>query len=471
MTKLLNILQVSTRDHDGGAERVALNLTRPLDALGYDTYLAVGDRRTEHEKTLLIPNAARRTRWESQGRRVVERLNSLSRGGLRGAWTLGQIADFCSSPLRWLDQRRGREIFAYPGTWSLLSLPPTRPDIVHCHNLHGDYFDLRFLPLLSSSVPTFLTLHDAWLLSGHCAHCFDCERWKSGCGRCPRLDSYPAVKRDQTSFNWLRKREIFSRSRVYVATPSRWLMAKVEASILSASMIEGKVIHNGVDLEVFHPYDKAAARRELGLPLECNILLFAAKGGRRNIWKDFETLHESAVRVSQRMGKEQLLFVALGEDGSVEEREGINIRYVKHQQPHAVARYFQAADLYVHAAHADTFPNVVIEALACGTPVVATAVGGIPEQVKSLGRESAAGPVFSREEGTGVLVPPRDAEVMAGWIISLLQDRDLLQQIGRNAALDAAARFDLVKQASCYAQWYRQGRDEWQKRQLRESTR
>ena len=61
--------------------------------------------------------------------------------------------------------------------------------------------------------------------------------------------------------------------------------------------------------------------------------------------------------------------------------------------------YYQAADIYIHAAKADTFPNVVLEALACGLPVVATAVGGIPEQID--------------HERTGFLVPPGDAAGMA----------------------------------------------------------
>jgi hypothetical protein len=55
-----------------------------------------------------------------------------------------------------------------------------------------------------------LTLHDAWLLSGHCAHSFDCQRWKTGCGECPDLDVYPASPRDATACNWRRKREILA---------------------------------------------------------------------------------------------------------------------------------------------------------------------------------------------------------------------------------------------------------------------
>src|SRR5439155_11546406 len=122
---------------------------------------------------------------------------------------------------------------------------PQRPDLVHCHNLHAKYFDLRVLPWLSRQVPVVLTLHDAWMLSGLCCHSFDCERWRTGCGQCPHLTLYPTIYPgipDATHLNWKRKRKIYRRSRLYVATPSRWLMQKVKQSILAPAVIEARVI-------------------------------------------------------------------------------------------------------------------------------------------------------------------------------------------------------------------------------------
>ena len=109
-------------------------------------------------------------------------------------------------------------------------------------------------------MPTVLTLHDAWLLSGHCAHSFDCERWKTGCGECPDLTIEPAIRRDATADNWVRKRDIYARSRLYVATPSPWLMGRVEQSMLAPAVEQARVIPNGVDLSVFRPADKRSIR-------------------------------------------------------------------------------------------------------------------------------------------------------------------------------------------------------------------
>ena len=96
----------------------------------------------------------------------------------------------------------------------MLDALPAPPDIIECHNLHGGYFDLRALPWLSRQAATVLVLHDAWLLSGHCAHSFDCDKWQTGCGACPDLSIEPALRRDGTAHNWTVKQGVYAQSRV-----------------------------------------------------------------------------------------------------------------------------------------------------------------------------------------------------------------------------------------------------------------
>src|SRR3546814_3518586 len=77
--------------------------------------------------------------------------------------------------------------------------------------------------------------------------------------------------------------------------------------------------------------------------------------------------------------------LALGDSGPDEKVGNTELRFVPYQSEEAVvASFYHAADIYLHAAHADNFPTTLLEAAACGLPVVATAVGGIPEQVESL---------------------------------------------------------------------------------------
>jgi glycosyltransferase involved in cell wall biosynthesis len=449
-----HILQVSTADILGGAEKVAWDLFQIYRARGCSSWLAVGCKRSDDPDVLLVPNDDCRSRWAHICSATGNMLSPLARR-VPGVWRLQNLLRWIGQPRRWLEIRRGYEDLNYPGTWRFFELTPERPDIVHCHNLHGGYFDLRAFPWMSARVPVFLTLHDAWLLSGHCAHSFDCERWKTGCGHCPDLTIYPAIRRDATAYNWRRKRDIFTRSRLYVATPSLWLMQKVEQSMLAPAVVEARVIPNGVDLSVFHPGDRRAVRAALGIPQDARVLLFVAIGIRRKLWKDYETMRDAVALVAERLPGQGVLFIALGEDAPAEQIGQAEVRFVPYQKdPEAVTHYYQAADVYVHAARADTFPNTVLEALACGTPVVATAVGGIPEQVKGLRISDLNG--YGMDEATGLLVPPGDAEAMAMAIKWLLSDEVLRHHLGENAAKDARCQFDLERQVEAYLDWYRE---------------
>ncbi len=443
----MKILQVSTADVAGGAERVAFGLFDRYREIGHESWLMVGTKHTQDSDVMALDNAPSENSWYRLWAHVAAKLGPYA-GSTKGAGRGKQWSEHLSQPGRWLNWQLGHEHFDFPGTRNLLTLTPGAPDIVHCHNLHGsqtdprgDYFDLRVLPWLSQRKPLVMTLHDAWLLSGHCAHSFECDRWRTGCGQCPDLTIYPSLKRDGTAYNWRRKKQIYENSRIYVATPSHWLMKKVEQSILAPAILEKRVIPNGVDLCTFRPADQRKFRQELGLPIETPILLFAAYGVRHNQWKDFETLRQAVSMLAERTTAQPLLFLAIGQESPSERIGNAEIRFLPFEtDPAKMAKYYQAADLYIHAARADTFPTTVLEALACGRPVVASAVGGIPEQV---------------EDGqTGFLVEPGNHKAMAGRVEELLRDSRRRSDMSRRAAETARERFDLECQVKTYLDWY-----------------
>ncbi|MBI4531759.1 MAG: glycosyltransferase [Candidatus Latescibacteria bacterium] len=433
----MRILHVSPSDMlIGGARGSAWDVFRACRAHGHQSWLAVGHKQSDDPDVLLIPNDACRSRWTRRCLAVRASLQPFV-GGVRGVRRLSNLLPWISEPRRQLEDRLGYEDFTFPGTWRLLHLPPVLPDIVHCHNLHGGgYFDLRALPWLSHQVPVILNLHSAWLLSGHCSHSFDCERWKIGCGRCPDLSIHPSIKRDGTAHNWRRKRAIYEKSRFYITTPSQWLMEKVRASMLRG--VHYRVIPNGIDLTVFRPGDQIEARSALGLPVRAKVILLIA----HNIFKDYGTM-ETALRRVEKSEDTELVFVCLGKTGvdKVVGQGRMVYRGFEYDKERMVL-YYRAADVFIHAAIADTFPSTILEARACGVPVVATAVGGIPEQI---------------DDGTtGFLVPPGDSSSMAGAVERLLTDSALHVSIRQAGLADTRRRFGLDRQVDAFLEWYQE---------------
>lgn len=426
----LSIALVNTSADRGGAGQIARQLLHGFRRSGHDAWLLVGRGEAEKPHILGFPSDIRT-----------------------------RAAHLLAGPGRLVDRRLGLETYRYPATQRMLKVLPRSPDLIHLHNLHGGYFDLRALSDLSASLPVAITLHDAWLLSGHCAHSLGCERWRIGCGSCPDLDIYPSVQRDATARNWTRKRDIFLNSRLHVATPSTWLADKVRDSILASGLADLKVIPNGVDLEIFRPRDPRAARAELGIPPEETVLLFVGSDGGPSGFKDLTTAEEAAARAAAHLDRE-LALVVLGAEAPERRKGRARIRFVPFQSdPATVARYYQAADLHLHAARADTFPSTVLEALACGTPVVATSVGGIPEQIRTLplpGAEPSPGKKATGPDGaTGVLTPRGEEDAMAAAIVRLLENEPLRDELGKNARRDAESRFDATVQCHAYLDWFR----------------
>lgn len=445
----------------GGAERSARNLARAYRDLGHDSWLAVGTRRSDETGTFELPReagrnalvrslAALRDRYEPRIRRV------------RGAGRLLSAARLLAEPFRTLEKALGREDFAYPGADELLALVPKPPDVVHLHNLHGDYFDLTSLPRLSRRVPTILNVRDGWLMSGHCAFSLGCDRWKRGCGSCPDLSLFPSVRRDATGFNWRRKKAILSESRLYVATPSRWMMELVRESIVAAGALESRVVPNGVDTDVFFEGDRARARAAVGVDAGADLLLVAANGLKQNVWKDFATLRSALERLGSVRRPRPLVVVAIGENAEAERLGGVELRFVPFEQDGVrLADFYRAATLYLHAARVESFGNVLLEARACGTPVVATSIGGIPEQVRALGAAWMPSGVKSHDEAhaTGALVPPGDPVAFAAAVAALLDDGALRNRLAENGKAQVDAEYTLRLQARRFLGWYEEIRE------------
>ena len=386
----MRIAYVSPHDFQGGASRIGHYLFSGFRNLGHETAFFVGKRSLPDDDVHQI------RKFDTKAQKYFGKVKKR------------------------IDRELGHEHFYYPN--SAKQILDWKPDIIHFHNPQGGYFELPALQNISKQVPVLFTLHDPWMFTGHCSYFIECDRWLKGCGNCPDLNRRPSLKRDGTAFNWQRKKKLYQNSNFYVATPSAWLLKEAERSILKEGILEGRVINNGVNQEVFRPKKTAELRSKLGIPEDEMVLLYVVNSHMRtNPYKDFTTISNALDHLKAIKEPDQkFTFVALGTDGEEVNQDGVRMLYAGFQtDTEVISSYFNMADLYLHAARAENYPNVVMEALACGTPCVVTDTGGVPEQIV--------------EGKSGWIVPFEGAREMAETILELSKNPALLS----NASVEA----------------------------------
>jgi glycosyltransferase involved in cell wall biosynthesis len=171
-------------------------------------------------------------------------------------------------------------------------------------------------------------------------------------------------------------------------------------------------------------------------------LLCAANGLGRNPWKDFSTLTTAVASLPAAKSGQKVIVVALGETQPPHQLGTAEVYYPGFiTPPTQLTKYYQAADLFLHFAKIDTFPTVVLEALACGLPVIASNVGGIPEQIQSAITWRSEGGVVDATGATGVLIDKGNVAQAIAAISFLIDNAGQRNEISTNAARAANINF------------------------------
>lgn len=398
----MNILHISTLDNVGGAARVAYYLKEAYNKIGHKSKILVGNKTGDFNDIVQIPHyqLERVTRFAS-------RLFSLQYLGYLNSFKIKRMDEFLDS------------------------------DIIHFHNLHGDYFNYLALPGLTKSKPSVWTLHDIWAITGRCAFSYGCDRWQIGCGKCPDTSYYPATKRDTSKLLWLIKKWVYNRSNLVIVTPSKWLKNLVENSILADKEIH--LIYNGVDHRKFHPVDKSIIRKKLGLPEDKIILMFIATGGINNPQKGGKYLLESLKNVLSK----NVFILNIGSADKLDEIIHKEVDYLSIPYIHddLLPEYYASSDLLLFPSTEENCPLVILEAMACGTPVVAFNTGGIPELIEHL--------------KTGYVAKYKDVDDFTNGINQFISDDSLRELASKKAREAVENHFTHDKMTDLYLELYR----------------
>lgn len=397
INNMLNLLHLNGHDVHGGAERICAQLITRQRLAGHSSALMAGRKTNAESECVPIPQ--------------------------QPAVKLRAAGDFPD--------------YEIGGSFDLLRHPMIiEADVLHLHNAYGGWLNPWVLPALSHMRPLVWTLHDLQPLSGYCSHSLDCEKWVTGCGQCPDLTlPGPTLKSDITAKLWRDKALISSLSRMQLVACCEWARSRVERSMWSHHPIE--VIPNGVDCTLFQPRNRVEARKKLGLPDDAWVLGGVASAGTlSHPWKGGAYLIEALQRLSEK-GLNPV-FLNVGSQAGSDVPGVVSIPFVS--SPEEMSWIYAAMDVFVFPSIAENMPLSTLEAMACGLAVIATDVGGIPEQIQN-GRE-------------GLLVPSRSAGDLAEAIQTLARDPMLRKTSGDAARGRVVREFDISICSARYTALY-----------------
>jgi glycosyltransferase involved in cell wall biosynthesis len=330
----MKVLTITANDNSlGGASRIAMDLHDGILKAGHQSFVFTGKKETSSD----LIKEIRRPLW----RKVFSKLMS-------------NDIDFFNTDY-------------------LMSLNEFKTaDIVHFHNLSGWYFNLTTLKKMSQLKPVVWTLHDMWSINPHSGYTLS----RTLTNKLYNVSDdrlYPQMLWNNDRYLSFKKTQIYETSKINVVTPCNWLAGLLESTSLGSHL--KKTIYNGVDTEIFKIYDGRNLKKNLGLN-NSPVILFVGAGGTKNMFKGYEDFFWLSSQVEMR----NYQFVCVG---ASENSRSDNLTFVKAtSDKKAIAKYLACADIFVMPSRFETFPLVILEAMACGTHIIAYDVGGVSEVLK-----------------------------------------------------------------------------------------
>ena len=294
-------------------------------------------------------------------------------------------------------------------------------DIIHLHWINQGGLSLRDIQQLQAlGKPIVWTMHDMWPFTGICHHANECTQYQTKCLSCPKNADILA----QITFD--KKLQIWHNI-VFVGC-SRWIASLAEKSRLTH---DGQVlsIPNPIDTTLFVPNAKTQAKQQLGLDPTMRYVLFGAVNSATPA-KGMKYLLEAD---RQLMGQ-NIQYLVLGRNGKLIidqlTHKGVELGFVNDDKQKALI--YNAADVFVTPSLEENLPNMIMEAMACGTPCVGFNVGGIPEMID--------------HQVNGYVAHYKDAKDLAEGIKWVLASEDDLGAKARQKVLTAYSEEKVANQ-------------------------
>lgn len=311
-------------------------------------------------------------------------------------------------------------------------------DIIHIHWTSSLLSIEEIAYLTQHDTPVVFTFMDKNMFAGGCHYFHGCTLWEKGCGDCPQLKD---TLDDMTAMVFQAKKEFFNFENIALIVLCEQFKQLADESPLFHKC-KKKVIYNSIDIDAI-PYEhntkntKSALRKKYKLPQEKIILLYAASYTSKI--KGFDELLKTMQSLSN---KEQYHLIVVGPFSSADiVLDDISCSVMGSVSLDELFEFYQLTDITVVPSIEDTLPNICLESLACGTPVVGFKVGGIPDIIN--------------DEETGYTVEIGDCQGLAKAIDILAKyDNDMANDISDKCRKFAIENFSSSVQAEQMIDFY-----------------
>lgn len=348
----MKILHLVSQDY-GGAGRAALRLHQALLDKKIDSMILVQQKTTDKVAVYRLA--------KTNFQKIIEKI--------RPALSIFFLLPY---------PKRHKDIFSpNPPSNSLLikTISSMNPDIIHLHWINSGFFNIADLAKLK--IPILWTLHDGNTYTGGC-HVVPngCDKFKTHCQKCPMLASN--FKYDLSYFVFRKKSKIYPKLNLTINALSKWIENCAKESAL---LKDKKIINlpNPIDTKIYQPIDKVIAKKILDLNPSKKIIAFGAINALDIARKGYSELKKALTLLKNKKNIQLVIFGAF----QGEPIEGIDTLYLGHLNDDISLKIaYSAADAFITPSLAENLSNVIMESLACGTPVVAFDIGGNSDMIE-----------------------------------------------------------------------------------------
>jgi glycosyltransferase involved in cell wall biosynthesis len=265
-------------------------------------------------------------------------------------------------------------------TSALRTIMKHKPDVIHLHTFYNLLSVNSISQICNSGIPIFITLHDERFYTGGCHHSLACQKFRESCLACPETSRLFQNVTAQAQKELILA--LGSTKRLTVIAPSEWIAHRARSSkaLMNADVIQ---VHNPVGREFIEGAKRHRKPKDSSSPY---LVTFVAQD-LYSPYKGLDTLLECIQRYNEEFIKENIKFIFVGKGPEIF-AGSLKARQVDQITPSELVDIYLESDLLVVPSLADNSPNVIFEALICGTPFVGSDRAGIPEISNLFGMES-----------------------------------------------------------------------------------